>query len=477
MDTDILDKRHLMERKPDLSLGGYICSNGFGKFSRKIRIPVSGSIVLADEIKNIIDTADFQRLRGVRQLGPAIFVYPGANHTRYEHSLGTCNLALKYIERLFDQPDFKKVGYPYDETIKLIVLATLLHDIGHYPYSHWIEEVKEFPRHTIFKSHEDRASDIICNGRIGGLIKDQWGVKPEKVCDVIAGRNLDTARDGMINFFLDSAIDVDKLDYLVRDSVHCGVNYGQGIDIERLLDSLWVDQSTNGLCVTDKGKSCLLSIITCRNIMYREVYWHKTVRACDAMFKRFVYEFLRLKLADKKALNQYFERPDDYFIATLTEKAREKNQERLVNLARPFSFGDRLLYKPAYSFSLLDQDEPVETRKFFEEVLTGEYKSLVRRSKDLAMELKRYIHDLTPIDIIIEKTPIKKGHSDYELDDFHIWNIRKEKFEACSPEVKSLNSSLNMNASAFIFCNPIFYREMRQLVFNGTLNKILKELG
>ena len=104
-----------------------------------------GSILLNKEIRDVIDTEEFQRLRGVRQLGPTLFVFPGANHTRFEHSLGTYHLSLRYLERLLDLPDFRKSEKSMAKGIKFIVLAALLHDIGHYPYSHWIEEIDVFP--------------------------------------------------------------------------------------------------------------------------------------------------------------------------------------------------------------------------------------------------------------------------------------------------------------------------------------------
>jgi serine/threonine protein kinase len=107
----------------------------FGHFFSKVRIPVSGSVPLCREILEIIDTTDFQRLRGVRQLGPCHFVYPGANHTRFEHSIGAYYLALRYLEVLLKNPHFYEAVDEVEEAIKLVVLASLLHDIGHYPNS------------------------------------------------------------------------------------------------------------------------------------------------------------------------------------------------------------------------------------------------------------------------------------------------------------------------------------------------------
>lgn len=461
--------------KFELKLDEYFCSNQFGKFSRRIRIPVSGSILLADEVKSIIDKADFQRLRGVRQLGPAIFVYPGANHTRFEHSLGTCDMALRYIEKLINQLDFKVLCNPIDESIKLIILSSLLHDIGHYPYSHWIEEVDTFPRKTTFLSHEERAHTIICGGAIGDVVRNEWGIDPDMVCDIIASNSLEEGRTKLINSILNSAIDVDKVDYLVRDSVHCGVNYGQGLDVERTLDSLFVDADSQQICLTDKGQSCLASIISCRNIMYQEVYWHKTVRACDAMFKRLLYEYIRLEIDKKKTIESYFCYPDDYFISKLLERIRESNHGDLEKLILPFAFGNRAFYKPAYTYSSSTVDtETVDTIKYFEDVISANtYKALIDKSNQLVKSLGRYIPGLKPLDIIIEKAPTKEGHSRYELESFRFWNIRKDRWQKLSGELDNLNKHLNSNRQAYIFCNPDYYKDIQRLIAEGKLDELL----
>lgn len=171
------------------------------------------------------------------------------------------------------------------------MLSALLHDVGHYPYSHWIEEIV-FPSKITFEKHEVRAREILCKGKLRDCIERDWKLSPKAVSDIIAGVNPSSRKKELFNSIINSIIDVDKLDYLVRDSIHCGVGYGHGIDIERLLDSLHVNSKDCKICVTEKGRSVLLSVLTCRNIMYQEVYWHKTVRACTAMFKRFFYEYV-----------------------------------------------------------------------------------------------------------------------------------------------------------------------------------------
>ncbi|GAH55524.1 unnamed protein product, partial [marine sediment metagenome] len=273
-------------------------------------------------------------------------------------------------------------------------------------YSHWIEEIDEFPE---FAKHEDRARDIICNGSIRKLIEQRWGIDTEVISNVIADRRI-ADRDVLLNSFINSAVDADKLDYLTRDSFHCGVNYGKGIDIERLLGSLHMDSDTNRICLTDKGRSSLLSILACRNIMYQEVYWHKTVRACDAMFKRFFYEYIKQEVGDIEGVKRCLGYSDDHFIGTLFTGS--KHHKDLQALIAPFAFKGRRLYKPAYIFFEANaSDEPLDTRHFFTRVLNASsYKQLVCLGNTLADDLKSHIPSIEHLDIIIEKTPVRPEH-------------------------------------------------------------------
>ena len=440
-----------------------------GVFDSKVKLPVTGSILLTEGIRRVIDSPEFQRLRGVRQLGPTMFVFPGANHTRFEHLLGCYSLALRYIERLSKIPHFEDYFEPVAESTRLVVLSALLHDIGHYPYSHWIEEIDKgsIPKGYDFPRHEERARSILCgeDSRIGRLLADQWSIDPSDIADVIERKS---APDSLINSFTNSIVDVDKLDYLVRDSVHCGVHYGEGIDTERFLDSLWIDPSTNKICVTEKGKSALQSIISCRNNMYQEVYWHKTVRAGQAMFKRFFYEYLMAGIDDLKALERYFGYADDYFVNVLWNRSTTTRKD-LGGLISPFAFRGRVLYKPAYVFYFGQQaGEPPEVRTFFRErVARANYSELVKLGESLANELVKKIPGVTPLDVIIDRTPIREEHERSHLEGFRTWNTKKSRWEECPPSLRTLNNYLGENQQAYVFCNPKYYGQFRELAGSG----------
>jgi HD superfamily phosphohydrolase len=469
-----------------LKMNEHFCEDGFGRFDAKCRIPVSGSILWSKEVRRIVDTPEFQRLRGVKQLGPTNFIFPGANHTRFEHSLGAYYLSLRYLERLLDLPEANDLlrpvdlpetndlSRPYDTSIKYVLLSALLHDIGHYPYSHWIEEIEKFPGNVTFPDHEDRARNILKKGEIKGILEKKWEVNVDTVCNIIANKQLDEGQL-LVGSIVRSIIGVDKVDYLIRDSIHCGVDYGKGIDLERLLDSLYVNKDDKKLSLTEKGLSCLLAILNCRNIMYQQVYWHKTVRCCDAMFKRFFYEYVRN--SDFDALEKLFNYSDDQFIHIMYQNT--KNAEKLRSLISPFAFKGRSLYKPAYVYLYNDSEkEPNDTKNFFTKLRGYSYSDNINLSNKLVNALREYTEfcNIGEFDIILEKTPLREEHEMPKLDGIKIWNTRKSRYNNYPGVVESLNRYLHDNQQAYIFCHPKYYDSFKTLIRDRKLGKILGEI-
>jgi len=406
-----------------------------------------------------------------------MFVFPGANHTRFEHSLGTYDLSLRYLERLLRVPDFRDLCDSIEEAVKIMVLSALLHDIGHYPYSHWVEEIGSFSRGGHFPSHERRAADIIQSGPIRSLIESEWGVDVQAVCNIIADTPSGSQQE-LLRSIINSFLDVDKLDYLIRDSIHCGVDYGKGIDRERILDSLYVDKEQRRVCLTHKGRSCVQSILACRNIMYQEVYWHKTVRACHAMFKRFMYEYVARGVEDKKAVQEHFNYSDDEFTRTLHMNA--KADEKLQALMNAFVFNGRkmYLYKPAYIYSQSSASkEPNEMQQFFREILSRNttYAKMVQLSNHVAAILRSEIPSLDDLDILIDQTPTKDEHEVYGLRGMRTWNTKKMWFEEIPGGVENMNQYLACNRQAYLFCSPQHSPQVRKMVSSGKLTDIVKE--
>lgn len=456
------------------NLGSFLIpSSNFSYFDKKIRIPVSGSIPYSDEIAEIIDSEAFQRLRNVSQLGPTRFVYPGANQSRFEHSMGTYYLSLCYLEVLLKIPEFYQELEDSEESIKLVVLTALLHDIGHYPYSHWIEELRGLPKNIGLKDHEDRAKEIILNSEIGEIIKNRWDIDPENVCKLIHGKSL-TPREELLRSIISSNIDIDKVDYLQRDSTHCGVPYGTGFDQNRLINSLWINENRTQICLTEKGRSPFSSLLMSNIIMYQEVYWHKTVRACTAMFKRFFFELLQKceKEYDKTQVLQSLNYTDEKFIDFLFNLTEADMQ--LNRFISPFAKKGRKLFKPAYVHYPERSFNHSNTKEFFKELAKKEsnYSEQVKITRLLAEELQNSIPEITNIDIILETAPVKYREVG-NLTDFKFFNSKNKRYENITSEMKGLNSYLKRNRKSFIFCDSKFYKKLRHIANIGKLNEIL----
>ena len=450
--------------KLKIKSGQCLTSNGFGCFTAKIRIPVYGSIQCTDEVLEIVNTKEFQRLRGVRQLGPTIFVYPGANHTRFEHSLGVYYLSLRFLEKLSDNKDFIFNYATNDSFFKMCVLSALLHDIGHYPYSHWIEEIDKFPNGVLIKKHEDRAVDVIKSSNINSLIVNKWYIGVDDVGRIIKSEHA----NHLLNSVLSSIIDVDKLDYLIRDSVHCGVDYGKGIDLDRLIDSITLDPNSKTLCFSDKGTSSMLSVLSIRNIMYQDVYWHKTVRSCEAMFKRVFYEYIGYISTHcpnyETILAKIFNKSDDEFIAEISKTITKMKNPKLDKMLSMFRFqGREFLYKPAFIYYKNCHESP-SISKYFANIFHLTYQEILNENKKLTESLNRdHNLNLGEYDLLIEKTPVKENEYT-SIRDYQIFNTRKKKYENLPSIFESINDYLKKNRKAYIFVNPEHYNSIKAIL-------------
>lgn len=249
-------------------------------FVKHIYDSVHGYVGVTELERSIIDTPIFQRLRRVKQLSPVDLVYPGATHTRFAHSIGSLFVMDKIANRLVDD------HYLEEEDVQRLRLAALLHDLGHYPFSHVIESVM-CKRYGDRGKHEAMSVHLIRNSIIGATLR-KYEQDPEETAATIERRS----RNPIFNYLLSSDLDVDRIDYLLRDAYHTGVAYGF-IDIDRLIRTISVNEQTSAqLAVLEKGRQAVENFLIGRYHMYQSVYYHKTVVAFALMLEKIYDEML-----------------------------------------------------------------------------------------------------------------------------------------------------------------------------------------
>jgi len=303
-----------------------------------VRDPIHGNIQIKDYFIELLETPEIQRLYNIKQLGFAHLVFPGAHHTRLEHSLGTYKIATQISEILNLEAQEREI----------ITCAAFLHDIGHGPFSHTLEFIlrEKFDvdhidlteklitgAYEIFESDEKKfiQSQSVCQ------ILDKTDIDKKAIVKVIRGKSY---KKPYLRQILNSAIDVDQLDYLIRDAYYTGVAYGM-IDIERLLQTLIIYEKN--LTIKRKGVGVIENILMARGLMYSSVYFHKTVRIAELMLSKALEEII-------------YPKPFEFFKMTDVEIINKlKNmgdfQNKIVTRLKY-----RQLFKQAYSVSLYELD-------------------------------------------------------------------------------------------------------------------------
>jgi HD superfamily phosphohydrolase len=298
-----------------------------------IRDPLWDNVQLDGAALQVLDTPPMQRLRYIRQLGHAFLVYPGASHSRFEHAVGAFHLTRRALAILRERGE---LGGLSDEAELAVRLAALLHDIGHYPFSHGLEEAG-FPRHEalgVAKLGHGPLAQVL--ERIGGA-----SLGPE------IGRLIKGTSGSALQGLISGTLDLDKIDYLSRDARACGVPYGT-VDVDRLLAAITLVtiEGRPAVGVLEKGVSALESMLFAKYQMYRNVYWHHAVRSATCMFKRAVRATARTGGLDLATLA---EATDGSLVETLLRKDPS-------GLGRAVS--ERRLFKRA--LDLPASDVPVE---------------------------------------------------------------------------------------------------------------------
>lgn len=253
-----------------------------------IRDPLWDTITLDDAAVSIVDSAAFQRLRYIRQLGLAHLVYPGATHTRFDHAIGVYHLATKALRLLHASGALHDVA---TKDWRIVAHAALLHDVGHYPFSHALEELEQdsIPGH-----HEALVGHFLADEDVRSALLTIAPDAPQAVEALVRGRSTNPLQ-GLVA----GSLDLDKIEYLKRDAYFCGVPYGD-VDVDRLLNALVLvadpDTGTLEIGVHEKGVAALESLLFAKYQMFRNVYWHHAVRAATVLYKRIVADALRAEL-------------------------------------------------------------------------------------------------------------------------------------------------------------------------------------
>jgi len=293
----------------------------------EIKDPVHGYVNITDAEKPLLDSYPVQRLHRLRQLAGSEFVYPGANHTRFEHSVGVMHLAGKLSENQNLSHLLSK------EDIQIVRMACLLHDVGHGPFSHIFEHLLV---KFLNKNHEDMTRWLIQESELHDIITDV-GYNPDDVSKLAVGE-LRRPKKAFLDQIIQSAVDIDKLDFVVRDTYHTGAEYGY-VDIFRLIHML--DVLGENLAVDVGALSALESFVLARLESFRSIYFHRVGRAAQIMLATAMEE-----AKDELGLVE-FDSPEDYLALTdytVWTKLREceKSKSIMMNLER------RNLLKCAY---------------------------------------------------------------------------------------------------------------------------------
>jgi len=388
-----------------------------GQRTALVRIPPELDVPLTERVRALIDTPAMRRLRHISQLGLVSLVYPAAHHTRFEHSLGVFRLALLYLRQLAGDRRFAETIEPRDA--ELLLAAALTHDIGHWPFCHPIEDI----RLPGVPDHESLARRYLLEGEVADVLGAEWGLDPADVLSLLSEQPADAKRR-VLDSILSGPIDIDKMDYLARDSLHAGVPYGRNFDQQRLLGSLCLNAAGDGLAITEKGKTAAEMMVFARYVMFSEVYWHHAVRSATAMLQRAFYLLhAELPLEELFQLNEYD------MIGQMIEAGEKRPAGDLLSGL----FGPRRrLYKRLAQYSYFQQ------RDLYKRLAGRPYPWLATCSEQLARLLAdRLTQAVPPHHVLFDAPPVRR-EIEFKIDVLFAKENAYRSLAEVSPVVRTL---------------------------------------
>lgn len=418
---------------------------------KTIRDPIHGDIFFPNKFLNVIDTPEFQRLRRIRQLSVAYLVFPGAEHTRFSHSIGTYYIMQRIIDHF--KPIMESTNLELEaRDIDLALAAALLHDIGHGPFSHAFENA--IPGSV---NHEEWTAKIITNEKssMNRELKKNFDEKfPEELANIIR-KERSIRKDGLrfkfdsnidlffiLSALISSQLDSDRMDYLIRDTKYTGVAFGN-IDIERLVSSmiLTVHRNSYCVCVIDKYLPDIENYLLARYHMHKEVYLHNVKCEMEIVIKKILERAIQL-----------YDVKNNFNIDNIPEPLLKLFKGQKISIEEYISLDDNIMLSTFSKW--MEGDDPILSRlcsciinreKYNKVViLNNTKKDIYEFKRELTNILSRYGYDVDDYEKEYFWLELTEEYSIYKKKKDNIWILKNDGTinDICNVS-KIINEGLN----------------------------------
>ncbi|MDR2435210.1 MAG: HD domain-containing protein [Treponema sp.] len=376
-------------------------------FTDPVRDVLWGHIYLTPALAALTASAPFMRLHRIMQLGPVYLAYPGATHTRASHSIGVYHLGRRLLQNLVERGASEWLS---PEGVRSFLCACLLHDAGHFPYTH---SLKELP----LRSHEALTGAIIMSEPVKSLV-GSGGADPELTAAIV-DRELGGGKgSGELLFYrklLSGCLDPDKLDYLNRDARYCGVPYGAQ-DVDFILSRLY-PHVERGADIDSRLIPNVEAVLFSKYLMYRTIYWHRQVRSVTAMIKKALLKCLESGLL---AGEELYNLDDQSLFALLRARAGDKTGGGLVGAVyegRPYAVAAEIPFVEADHACLRD----IRSRSRYEEQLAAAFRAagISLGAEDLIIDLPEPVSFETDLFVQDEERYFAESSSAFKSGTLH----------------------------------------------------------